>query len=61
MADRAFALARLQEELRHAEDVREEQYAAELRQEIARLSRGSADNPATEKTMAARRPARSRR
>lgn len=60
MTDRAFALGRLEQELRAAEDVREEAYAEQIRQEIARLSRGSADNPAKE-TTAARRPARSRR
>lgn len=60
MTDRAFVLGRLQEELRAAQDVREDGYAEQIRQEIARLSRGSGDNPAKE-TTAARRPARSRR
>ena len=60
MADRATVLGGLRRELAAAEDVHEEQYAAELRAEIARLSQGSADNPAKE-TTAARRPARSRR
>lgn len=55
MTDRAFVLGRLQRELRAAEDVHEDGYAAEIRQEIARLSQGTAANPATERT-AARRP-----
>ena len=60
MADRAFVIGRLQHELRAAEDVHEDVYAAELRRKIARLSQGNGDNPARE-TTAAKRPARSRR
>lgn len=60
MADRAFVLGRLQHELRAARDVHADAYAAELEARIARLSAGSPDNPAAEKT-AATRPARSKR
>lgn len=57
MADRAIVLGGLQRELRAAEDVHEERYAAELRREIARLSAGTPVSPVRE-TAAARRPAR---
>jgi len=60
VADRAFVIGRLQQELRAAEDVHADEYAAQLRAQIARLSAGTPDNPARE-TTAARRPARSRR
>ena len=60
MAGRAHVLGELQRELAAARDVRADAYAAELEQRIARLSAGTAANPAREKTMAARRPARSK-
>ena len=59
MADRAGVLGLLQRELAAAENVHADEYAAGLRRRIARLSQGSAANPATE-TTAARRPARSK-
>jgi len=59
MADRAFVLGRLRRELRHAEDVHEDAYAARLRAEISRLSAGTPENPARE-TLAPR-PAAARR
>lgn len=60
MADRAHVLGLLQRELDAARDVHEDGYARELEQRMARLSAGSAQNPATEKTAAVRRPARSK-
>lgn len=56
MATRAHVLGQLERELRHARDVREDGYAAELEQEIARLSAGTPENPVRE-TLAPRRPA----
>lgn len=51
---RAVIIGRLQAELRQAEGCFEHARAAELREQIAGLSRGSADNPATETTAAPR-------
>lgn len=48
--DRALYLATLDAELRTAEGFGEERRAAELRTQIARLSAGTAANPAIEKT-----------
>ena len=59
MADRAHVLGLLQRELAAARDVHEERYAAQLEQEIARLSAGSPANPVRE--TAAARPARRRK
>lgn len=58
MADRATVLGSLHAELRAARDVREDGYAAQIEQEIARLSQGSPGNPAQETTG---RPARKTR
>ena len=57
---RSVTLAALEKELWHAVDAREEGYASELRARIARLSQGSAENPAMERA-AAPRPAANRR
>jgi hypothetical protein len=56
VAIRAHVLGQLQRELRAARDVREDAYAAQIEQEIARLSQGSAGDPQRE--TAARKPAR---
>jgi hypothetical protein len=50
MATRADVLAGLRVELGHAVANREDGYARQLRAEIARYSRGSAADPATETT-----------
>ena len=59
MADRAYVLGRLTRELQAAEDVHEDRYAEQLRQQIARLSAGTPDNPVRE-TAATRPPAKRR-
>ena len=58
MATRAHVLGQLQRELRHAEDVREDGYAAQIRQEIARLSAGTPDSPVRETLAPRQAPAR---
>ena len=50
MGTRADVLARLQQELRHAEGNGAIGYAARLRRQIAEHSQGSAANPAMETT-----------
>jgi hypothetical protein len=56
-APRSLTLTRLETELRHARDVCADAYAAQIEAEIARLSQGSASDPARETTSASRRPA----
>lgn len=50
MATREYVLGRLQRELRAAEDVHADAFAAELRTQIARLSAGTTVSPARETT-----------
>jgi hypothetical protein len=52
VATRAYVLGQLQRELRHAQDCHAGAYAAQLEQEIARLSAGTPADPARE-TLAA--------
>jgi hypothetical protein len=58
MATRGHVLGELHRELRAARDVHADAYAAELERKIARLSQGSAGNPARETR---RRPAATRK
>ena len=60
MADRAVVLGQLREELARARDFGEAGYAAELEQRIARLSLGSAQDPARE-VASSGKPVRPRR
>ena len=60
MADRAHVIGLLQRELAVARDVHEDDYAAELQRRIARLSAGSAQDPARE-VASSGKPVRPRR